>query len=183
MSQTDTEIIHSSTEKYFADVDTTDLPVVEESLIPSMIGCYTTMVRIKQANRRLENKLAATQKIMTYATLTKGAQYDNEELTTAFKAVEEAANEKLASKLPEDLRDAFKALLTGDDDEELKPLVKAADKLSALIKCIDERKAGNTEFKEAEEATRQRIIDADVPEANVFLNEFIPAYELTLDKL
>ncbi len=110
-------------------------------------------------------------------------KYDNEVLTTAFKAVEEAANEKLASKLPEDLRDAFKALLTGDDDEELKPLVKVADKLSALIKCIDERKAGNTEFKEAEEATRQRIIDADVPEANVFLNEFIPAYELTLDKL
>ena len=110
-------------------------------------------------------------------------KYDNEVLTTAFKAVEEAANEKLASKLPEDLRDAFKALLTGDDDEELKLLVKAADKLSALIKCIDERKAGNTEFKEAEEATRQRIIDADVPEANVFLNEFIPAYELTLDKL
>ena len=110
-------------------------------------------------------------------------KYDNEVLTTAFKAVEEAANEKLASKLPDDLKDVFKGLLTGDDDEELKPLVKAADKLSALIKCIDERKAGNTEFKEAEEATRQRIIDADVPEANVFLNEFIPAYELTLDKL
>ena len=109
-------------------------------------------------------------------------KYDNEMLTTAFKAVEDAANEKLLSKLPEDLRDVFDCLLTGDDDE-LKPLIKAADKLSALIKCIEERKAGNTEFSEAESATRQRIIDAGVPEANVFLKEFIPAYELTLDKL
>lgn len=87
MSQTDTEIVHSSTDKYFSEIDTTDLPVVEESLIPSMIGCYTTMVRIKQANRRLENKLAATQKIMTYATLTKGAEYNNEELNKAKKAL------------------------------------------------------------------------------------------------
>ena len=87
MAQTETEILHSSTEKYFSEVDTTDLPVVEESLIPSMIGCYTTMVRVKQANRRLENKLAATQKIMAYATLSKGADYNNEELKKAKKAL------------------------------------------------------------------------------------------------
>ncbi len=110
-------------------------------------------------------------------------KYDNEELTNAFKAVENAANEKLVSKLPEDLQDVFNCLLTGDEDKELKPLIKAADKLSALIKCIDERKAGNTEFSEAEAATRKRILEANVPEADVFLDEFIPAYELTLDML
>lgn len=110
-------------------------------------------------------------------------KYDNEELTNAFKAVENAANDKLVSKLPEDLQDIFTPILTGDEDAELKPLVKAADKLSALIKCIDERKAGNTEFSEAEAATRKRILEANVPEADVFLDEFIPAYELTLDRL
>ena len=110
-------------------------------------------------------------------------KYDNEELTNAFKAVENAANDKLVSKLPEDLQDVFGCLLTGDEDKELKPLIKAADKLSALIKCIDERKAGNTEFSEAEAATRKRILEANVPEADVFLDEFIPAYELTLDRL
>ena len=110
-------------------------------------------------------------------------KYDNEELTNAFKAVENAANDKLISKLPEDLQDVFSCLLTGDEDKELKPLIKAADKLSALIKCIDERKAGNTEFSEAEAATRKRILEANVPEADVFLDEFIPAYELTLDML
>ena len=110
-------------------------------------------------------------------------KYDNEELTNAFKAVENAANDKLVSKLPEDLQDVFSCLLTGDEDKELKPLIKTADKLSALIKCIDERKAGNTEFSEAEAATRKRILEANVPEADVFLDEFIPAYELTLDRL
>ncbi len=110
-------------------------------------------------------------------------KYDNEQLTNAFKAVENAANDKLVSKLPEDLQDAFSSLLTGENDENLKPLIKVADKLSALIKCIDERKAGNTEFCEAEAATRKRILEANVPEADVFLDEFIPAYELTLDRL
>lgn len=110
-------------------------------------------------------------------------KYDNETLTTAFKAVEDSANEKLLMKLPEDFRDDFRQLLTGDDDKELQPLVKAADKLSALIKCIDERKAGNTEFREAEASTRKRIIESDVPEAEVFMDEFLPAYELTLDML
>lgn len=110
-------------------------------------------------------------------------KYDNEMLTTAFKAVEDAANEKLIAKLPEDLQDIFTPILTGDEDAELKPLVKAADKLSALIKCIEERKAGNTEFCEAEAATRKRILEANVPEADVFLEEFMPAYELALDRL
>lgn len=110
-------------------------------------------------------------------------KYDNESITTAFKAIEDAANEKLLAKLPEDFRDDFRQLLTGEEDEELMPLLKAADKLSALIKCIEERKAGNTEFREAESSTRKRIIESNVPEAEVFMDEFLPAYELTLDML
>lgn len=110
-------------------------------------------------------------------------KYDNEAITVAFKSVENAANEKLISKLPDDMKDIFRNLLTGDEDEELKPIIKVADKLSALIKCIEERKAGNMEFREAEAATRKRILEANVPEAEVFLDEFIPAYEMTLDML
>ena len=109
-------------------------------------------------------------------------KYHNDDILLAFKAVEDSANEKLLSKLPEDLRDTFRDLLTENDDE-LKPLVKAADKLSALIKCIEERKAGNTEFKEAEKATRKKLLEMNLPEANVFTEEFLPAYEQTLDTL
>ncbi len=111
-------------------------------------------------------------------------KYQNDDILVAFKAVEDSANEKLLNKLPEDLREEFTSLLTGgNEDEELLVLIKAADRLSALIKCIEERKAGNTEFKEAEKSTLKRIQKMNVPEADVFLNEFIPAYEQTLDTL
>ena len=111
-------------------------------------------------------------------------KYQNDDILVAFKAVEDSANEKLLGKLPEDLRGEFSSLLTGEkEDKELLVLIKAADRLSALIKCIEERKAGNTEFKEAEKSTLKRIKKMNVPEADVFLNEFIPAYEQTLDNL
>jgi alpha-mannosidase len=87
MKVSDSEIVHSSTDDYFNEIDKENLPVVEESLIPSMIGCYTSMVRIKQANRRLENKLAVTEKIMSYAQMTTDFEYDNEELKKAKKAL------------------------------------------------------------------------------------------------
>lgn len=111
-------------------------------------------------------------------------KYQNNDILVAFKAVEDSANEKLLNKLPEDLREEFTSLLTNEnEDKELLVLIKAADRLSALIKCIEERKAGNTEFKEAEKSTLKRIKKMNVPEADVFLNEFIPAYEQTLDNL
>ena len=111
-------------------------------------------------------------------------KYQNEDILVAFKAVEDSANEKLLNKLPEDLREEFSSLLTGEnEDEELLVLIKAADRLSALIKCIEEHKAGNTEFKEAEKSTLKRIKKMNVPEVDVFLNEFLPAYEQTLDSL
>ena len=111
-------------------------------------------------------------------------KYQNNDILTAFKAVEDSANEKLLEKLPDDLREEFAGLLTfAGEDGEMKNLVKAADRISALIKCIEERKAGNTEFKEAEKATLKRIEKMNVPEAQVFIKEFLPAYDLTLDML
>lgn len=110
-------------------------------------------------------------------------KYQNEGILEAFKGVEEKATERLLSMLPDDLREDFSAALTGEGDEGLLPLVKAADRLSALIKCIEERKAGNTEFKEAESSTKKRLLKMNLPEAEMFINEFLPAYELTLDRL
>ena len=110
-------------------------------------------------------------------------EYHNEKILDAYKEIEASATERLVSMLPDDLKNEFKSALTGDSDKDLLPLVKAADKLSALIKCIEERKAGNMEFKEAERSTRERIAELNSEEANVFLNEFIGAFELTLDQL
>lgn len=110
-------------------------------------------------------------------------KYHNEKILDAYKEIEASATERLVSMLPDDLKNEFMSALTGDSDKDLLPLVKAADKLSALIKCIEERKAGNMEFKEAERSTRERIAELNSEEANVFLNEFIGAFELTLDQL
>ena len=110
-------------------------------------------------------------------------KYQNEKILGAFKEIEDCATERLVSMLPDDLKTEFMSVLTGENDEELLPLVKAADKLSALIKCIDERKAGNSEFKKAEKSTKKKILELNIEEANIFLEEFIPAYELTLDQL
>ena len=110
-------------------------------------------------------------------------KYQNKKILDAYKEIENSATERLVSMLPDDLKNEFLSALTGENDKELLPLVKAADKLSALIKCIEERKAGNMEFKEAERSTRERIAELNLEEANIFLNEFIGAFELTLDQL
>ena len=79
--------------------------------------------------------------------------------------------------------DSYREALTEDKDSELYPLVKAADKLSAYIKCIEERKAGNNEFLSAEQQTRAILEASPLPEVAYFLKNFIPAFERNLDEL
>ena len=111
-------------------------------------------------------------------------KYFNTDIKSAYDTVEKTASEKLLSPLPDDLRGDFEPLFfkNGGDEPEWR-LVKAADKLSALIKCIEERKAGNTEFARAEEATKESLKKLGVPEADEFIREFLPGFELTLDQL
>ncbi len=111
-------------------------------------------------------------------------KYFNPEIKEAYKKVEDSASEKLLGTLPDDLREDFRFLFyKKDEDAELWKIVKAADKLSALIKCIEERKAGNLEFAKAEQSTRESILAMALPEAQDFIEEFLPGYELTLDQL
>lgn len=87
ISTSDIEMIHSTADAYISEVNTDNLKVIEKSLIPCMVGCYTSMVRIKQANRRLENKIAVTEKILNYAQMLSDFQYDENELKKAKKAL------------------------------------------------------------------------------------------------
>ena len=109
-------------------------------------------------------------------------KYYNPQLRAAYGEVERTAGERMLSMLPEDMRESYRSLLVQDEASPEGRLVKAADKLSALIKCIEERKAGNMEFACAERATEQSLRAMKLPEAEVFLEEFIPAYSLTLDE-
>ncbi len=113
-------------------------------------------------------------------------KYFSADMRAAFAGVETNARAQLLEMLPADLQGEFAALLEAPrapGDEALWGLVKAADKLSALLKCIEERKAGNTEFCEAEAATKKLLEGLACPEAELFLKEFLPAYEQPLDKL
>ena len=107
-------------------------------------------------------------------------KYHSGALTAAYKEVERGAAEKLVSMLPVELRGAYEPLISGDVGEENEQLVKAADRLSAYIKCIEERKAGNLEFLSAERQTLERIRSMGLPEAGYFIEHFIPAFELDL---
>lgn len=109
-------------------------------------------------------------------------KYYNPEIKNAYKAVEKVAENKLVDMLPEDLRDLYRPLISGDD-AALEPYVKAADKLSALIKCIEEVRMGNNEFLKAKTATEEAIASMELPALKIFIEEHLPAYYLTLDEL
>ncbi len=110
-------------------------------------------------------------------------KYHSSEIRDAYKQIESLACHKLLDTLPEGLRSAYQPLLTGETQARVHDLVKAADKLSAYIKCIEERKAGNNEFLSAEAQTRKILEDAHMPEIDYFLEHFIPSFELNIDEL
>ncbi len=108
-------------------------------------------------------------------------KYYNNNIKTAYKEIEAAAEERLLSLLPEDLRPEFRELFSCLDEHQ-KQIIKAADKLSALIKCRDEIAFGNRDFKSAEESTLKSIEAMNLPSAKVFLEEFLPSFSLPLDE-
>ena len=109
-------------------------------------------------------------------------KYANPAIQTAYKAVEADAAQRLVAMLPQEMRPAFATLLEESDPEVL-VLVKAADKLSAHLKCLEELKAGNREFQSAAQQTRAALDAFHLPELDYFLAEFLPAFPLTLDEL
>lgn len=110
-------------------------------------------------------------------------KYDNAAIRAAYRQLETAAAQRLLALLPEDLRPAYEPLYAEQPGEETeRRLVKAADKLSALIKCVEEIQQGNREFSKAEETTLRSLKNMNLPAVDCFLEEFLPAYRLTLDE-
>lgn len=111
-------------------------------------------------------------------------KYENPQIQSAYKDIEQMAAGRLLDMLPEDMRSYYDSLLISEEDEaEAWRLVKAADRLSALIKCIEEEKTGNKEFVSAKKSIEQSIADMGCAEADLFIEEFIPSYYKTLDEL
>ena len=109
-------------------------------------------------------------------------KYYDAHIQNAYKQVERIAGQQLLQKLPEQLRESYEHLVL-EDDMEVLPIVKAADKLSAHIKCVEELKAGNREFDSAAKQTRKALQALKLPELDWFMKECLPAYSLDLDQL
>ncbi len=107
-------------------------------------------------------------------------KYYNSEIKSAYKQIEEVAEKQLTEMLPNDFKEHFAKIYS--PDECTKRLIKAADKLSALIKCTEELNMGNREFAVAEKTIRKAIEDMKLPEAQVFMEEFMPSFSLSLDE-
>ena len=109
-------------------------------------------------------------------------KYDNPAIRNAYKDVEAVAEGKLLHMLPPELQGVYGPILT-QSDPEVRQVVKAADKLSAYLKCVEELKAGNLEFKKAREQTYAALCRNPIPALSYFMEHFLDGFELTLDEL
>ena len=110
-------------------------------------------------------------------------KYFNRSITGAYKDIESAACDKLLATLPEELREELAPSVKPDTFCGEWKVVKAADRLSAYIKCLEERRCGNTEFEKAEKSIKEDLKSRGMPAVEYFMKNFIPAFSLTLDEL
>lgn len=108
-------------------------------------------------------------------------KYFDASIRDSYKKIEKNAVEKLLENLPDDFKDDYRACLEPPDDVER--LVKAADKLCAYLKCVEEINCGNREFTDAKESTARAMSDLHCPELDIFIAEFLPAFSETVDRL
>lgn len=161
----------------------------EHSLQVAMIAHCLVLIHNKRFGGSLNGERAVLLAIYHDATeiitgdMPTPIKYFNPDIKNAYKDIENQAADKLISMLPDDFRTEMEQIIkiSGSDDEKLKTFVKAADKLSALIKCIEEIKMGNTEFEKAKASTQCSLEQMNIPEVKVFEQEFLPSFYLALD--
>lgn len=112
-------------------------------------------------------------------------KYFNSDIRNAYKEIENISKRRLLDMLPDKMKQAYSQYFDIEDSNppEYWDIVKAADKISAYIKCVEERKSGNSEFKEAEKSLLELISNIDLPAVKYFIKNYLPAYEMTLDEI
>ncbi len=164
--------------------------ISEHSLEVGMIAHVLALISNKKYNNNLNAEKAAL--IGMYHDCTEiitgdmptPIKYYNKETVEAYKYVEEQAARDLIDMLPDYLQEEYTGIFFPQEGEEyLWKLVKAADRISAYVKCIEEEKAGNREFSSAKSAVYAKLTEMDIPEVRVFIRDFVEAYKKTLDEL
>lgn len=164
--------------------------VSEHSLDVAMIAHALATIQ----NKRLEKNIDAN-KVVLYAMYHDAAEiltgdlpapvkYFNPAIRTAYKEVEFSASKSLLNMLPEDFQEVYEpALIPKEEDSNIWRTIKAADKISAYIKCIEEEKSGNREFVKAKQALQKEMDNMDRQDVRIFMDEFFEGYGLTLDEM
>lgn len=163
--------------------------ISEHSLTVAMIAHALAVINNKRFGGSVDPEHAATAAIFHDCTeiitgdLPTPIKYSSKTLRRAYKDIEYEAAYQLLSTLPDYMRDEYEKLLLPDEiDPYTMKLVKAADKLSALIKCIEEERLGNSEFTKAGSGIMQSLKEMALPELDVFMDDFLPSYSLSLDE-
>lgn len=165
--------------------------LAEHSLDVAILAHALGLIAKKRLGKVVDEKQAVLMALFHDATeiitgdMPTPIKYLNPSIKEAYKEVEKGAAEQLLRKLPEDLEEEYRKILLPDKESYAyeKKLVKAADKLSAYLKCIEEKKTGNLEFLKAEEALEASLLSVNLEEVRIFLKEFLPSYGKTLDEL
>ncbi len=110
-------------------------------------------------------------------------KYYNRDIHGAYKELEKNACERIVATLPEEMKGGIKPYVLADEESEEYGLVKAADRLAAYIKCLEELRSGNGEFSKAKKSIEEDLHSRNIPEVEYFFQNFIPSFELTLDEL
>lgn len=110
-------------------------------------------------------------------------KYKNPDIQVAYQEIEATAREQLLDMLPDDLRESFRPYIQPDESTLEWRLVKAADRISAYLKCVTEEKLGNREFVQAKATIEESLVENPLPEVRAFMEEFVPSFGLSLDDL
>ena len=110
-------------------------------------------------------------------------KYYNDDILKSYREIEEHAKEQILKKLPSELYDEYFDIINENCSDDERKIIKSADKLCALIKCIEEVKNGNSEFTKAHESSFRSVENTDLDEVKYFIDNMLPAFYLTLDEL
>ncbi|HBD62995.1 MAG TPA: 5'-deoxynucleotidase [Clostridiales bacterium] len=164
--------------------------VSEHSLNVAMIAHALATIQNKRLGNDIDaNKVALYSMYHDAAEILTGdlptpVKYFNPAIRTAYKEVELSASKSLLNMLPEDFQEVYEpALIPKEEDSDIWKTIKAADKISAYIKCIEEEKSGNREFVKAKQALQKEMDSMDRQDVRIFMDEFFEGYGLTLDEM
>ncbi len=162
--------------------------IQEHSLQVAMIGHALATIRNRHFGGNVDANEVAVLAVFHEASevitgdLATPIKYFSPDIRGSYKRLEDIAQNKILGMLPEELQEAYRPLLI-QQPGEAHDLMKAADKLCAYLKCLEELKAGNREFERAMQTIRRDLDTLGMPEVDYFLREFAPSFELTLDEL